>query len=176
MRFTSTAAAAALLAGCATVPDAAAPPISVARGPLPASVTSELPRNARPTHYAIEVAPDAQRLTFTGFTAIDLELFETSRAITLNAIKLDLAKATLTPLAGGTATPMAISLDEAKETATFTAPTDLAPGKYQFSIKLGGRSLKGDEVEIGPDETWGIVVGPGAVSYTHLTLPTTSRV
>ncbi|MGX7896371.1 M1 family metallopeptidase [Tsuneonella sp. HG222] len=139
MRFTSTAAAAALLAGCATVPDAAAPPIVVAPGPLPASVTSELPRNARPTHYAIEVGPDAQRLTFTGFTAIDLELFETSRAVTLNAVKLNLAKATLTPLAGGTATPMAISLDEGKETATFTAPTDLAPGKYRLAIDYSGK-------------------------------------
>ena len=38
---------------------------------------------------------------------------------------------------------------------------DLAPGKYQFSIKLGSRALKGDEIDVGPDETWGIVVGPG---------------
>ena len=139
MRLITSAAVAALLAGCATVPatQPAAPAVP-ALAPLPASVTSELPRNARPWHYTIEVVPDAANLAFTGYAAIDLELFEASRSITLNANDLKLARATLTPVAGGAAVPMAIALDTDRETATFTAPDPLAPGRYRLAVDYTG--------------------------------------
>ncbi|MGZ5836358.1 MAG: hypothetical protein ACXWJ5_09160 [Xanthobacteraceae bacterium] len=38
---------------------------------------------------------------------------------------------------------------------------DLPPGVYPFSIKVGNRALPGDQVEVGADQTWGIMVGPG---------------
>jgi hypothetical protein len=38
---------------------------------------------------------------------------------------------------------------------------DLPPGKYQYSIKLQGRAIKPDVLEVGADETWGLVIGPG---------------
>lgn len=40
---------------------------------------------------------------------------------------------------------------------------DLAPGKYKYSIKLPGKPMQSDEVDIGPDETWGLMAGPGGV-------------
>ncbi len=40
---------------------------------------------------------------------------------------------------------------------------DLAPGKYKYSIKSPGKSVQNDEVEIGADETWGLMIGPGGV-------------
>ncbi len=40
---------------------------------------------------------------------------------------------------------------------------DLAPGKYKYSIKLAGRPVQNDEVEVGADETWGLMIGPGGV-------------
>ncbi|MBI3702901.1 MAG: hypothetical protein HY244_03380 [Rhizobiales bacterium] len=40
---------------------------------------------------------------------------------------------------------------------------DLAPGKYKYAIKLPGRPAQNDEVEVGADETWGLMIGPGGV-------------
>lgn len=39
---------------------------------------------------------------------------------------------------------------------------DLAPGKYKYSIKVGGK-MQSDVVEVGADETWGLMIGPGGV-------------
>ena len=38
---------------------------------------------------------------------------------------------------------------------------DLAPGKYAYSIKMPGGPSQRDDVEIGADETWGLLIGPG---------------
>jgi hypothetical protein len=40
---------------------------------------------------------------------------------------------------------------------------DLAPGKYSYSIKLPGGPARREDVEIGADETWGLLIGPGGV-------------
>ncbi len=41
------------------------------------------------------------------------------------------------------------------------AMIDLAPGKYKFSIKLPGQPASNDELEVGADQTWGLLIGPG---------------
>ena len=40
---------------------------------------------------------------------------------------------------------------------------DVPPGKYKYSIKLPGRPLQNDEVAVGSDEIWGLMIGPGGV-------------
>ncbi len=40
---------------------------------------------------------------------------------------------------------------------------DMPPGKYKYSFKAGSAPAQTDEVEVGADETWGLLVGPGAV-------------
>jgi hypothetical protein len=40
---------------------------------------------------------------------------------------------------------------------------DLAPGKYKYSIRLPGKPAQDDEVELGADEIWGLMIGPGGV-------------
>ena len=40
---------------------------------------------------------------------------------------------------------------------------DLPPGKYKYSIKLQGKPLQSDEIELGADEVWGLMIGPGGV-------------
>jgi hypothetical protein len=37
---------------------------------------------------------------------------------------------------------------------------DLAPGKYGYSVKVGGRT-QSDQIEVSADQTWGLIVGPG---------------
>lgn len=39
---------------------------------------------------------------------------------------------------------------------------ELAPGKYQVSFKMGGKSAS-ETIEIGADETWGLLIGPGGL-------------
>jgi hypothetical protein len=39
---------------------------------------------------------------------------------------------------------------------------DLAPGKYQVSMKAGGKSAS-ETIEVGADETWGVLIGPGGL-------------
>jgi hypothetical protein len=41
------------------------------------------------------------------------------------------------------------------------AMIDLAPGKYKFSTKLPGKPASNDELEVGADQTWGVLIGPG---------------
>jgi hypothetical protein len=38
---------------------------------------------------------------------------------------------------------------------------DLAPGKYSYSIKMPAGPAQRQAVEIGADETWGLLIGPG---------------
>lgn len=45
---------------------------------------------------------------------------------------------------------------------------DLAPGKYKFSIKLAGKPASNDELEVGADETWGLLVGPAGALPMHV--------
>jgi hypothetical protein len=40
---------------------------------------------------------------------------------------------------------------------------DLPPGKYRYSIKLAGKPAQTDEIELGADEVWGVMIGPGGV-------------
>jgi hypothetical protein len=45
---------------------------------------------------------------------------------------------------------------------------DLAPGKYKFSIKLAGKPASNDELEVGADETWGLLVAPAGALPMHV--------
>jgi hypothetical protein len=40
---------------------------------------------------------------------------------------------------------------------------DLPPGKYKYSIKPQGKPSQSDEVDLGADEIWGLMIGPGGV-------------
>jgi hypothetical protein len=40
---------------------------------------------------------------------------------------------------------------------------DLAPGKYKYTLKLAGKPAQTDEIELGADEVWGVMIGPGGV-------------
>ncbi|MGH6632600.1 MAG: M1 family metallopeptidase, partial [Sphingopyxis sp.] len=130
------------LAACAaqpgiTSPTPVAPPPALTGAPLDTSVPSQLPRIARPLHYDISVAPDAKALSFAGEAGIDLELYESSATLTLNALDLRFASASLSG-ADGKAIPLTVTIDAAAQTAAFTAPAPLAPGKYRLTTSYTG--------------------------------------
>ena len=117
---------------------AATPAATAAPAPLADSVPSQLPRIARPSHYDIAVTPDAKALTFTGRAAIDLDLFESSSVITMNALDLTFASASLAKADGSGTVPLTATVDAAAQTVTFTAPAALAPGKYKLTTDYKG--------------------------------------
>ena len=139
MRFVNSAAAALLLAGCASVSFAQAPAPAVATAPLAESTPSDLPRIARPKHYAISFVPDAQNLTFTGTETIDLELFEQSDVLTLHAHELDVTKARIFPAGSTEAIALTPTLDRDSQTVLLRAANPLAPGAYRVELAYTGK-------------------------------------
>jgi aminopeptidase N len=139
MRFVSSAAAALLLAGSATVFPAAATAPALTTAPLPESIPSDLPRIARPTHYSIAFVPDAQNLTFAGTESVDLELFEASDVLTLHAHELDVATARIFPAGSSEAIALTPSLDRNSQTVRLRADRPLAPGAYRLDLAYTGK-------------------------------------
>lgn len=130
------------LAACGAQPGVESPaPVAAAPAPagapLDISVPSQLPRIARPVHYDISVTPDAKALSFAGKAGIDLELYAPSATLTLNALDLSFASASLSG-ADGKTIPLTVASDAGAQTATFTAPTPLAPGKYRLTTSYSG--------------------------------------
>jgi aminopeptidase N len=101
-------------------------------------VTSQLPRTATPVHYNITLTPDAANLTFRAQTAIVINLTTASKSITLNAADLFFDSVILISNAGKK-TPLIVSINAEKQTATFTAPTVLPVGRYTIDTKYSGK-------------------------------------
>src|SRR5580700_1044102 len=89
-----------------------------------ASTPGRLPKNVVPRHYAIDLAPDLDKLTIAGSEVIDVDVLEPTERIVLNAVNMTLDTASL----DGEAAAPAISLDAAAETAALTFPHPLAAG------------------------------------------------
>jgi aminopeptidase N len=132
--MTALLASAALTIGVTV--DAAPPPAHVDTVDL--SIPTQLPRTAVPSHYALTVTPHAESLTFDGNVVIDLAVTKATDALVLNALDLNIAKATLTPASGG---PLAgtVTRDEAAQTASIAFGRTLAPGKYRLAIDYSGK-------------------------------------
>jgi aminopeptidase N len=114
-----------------------AAPAPAALAPLPETIPSDLPRNARPTHYSIEVTPNAQALTFTGKVAIDLTVFSGSQSLTLHGSGLTVSSARLVKQ-GGAAVPLTATGDEKAQLLHLAAPGLIAPGSYRLEIAYAG--------------------------------------
>ncbi|MXP26334.1 M1 family peptidase [Altererythrobacter indicus] len=140
MRFAFPALAAALLTGSAAIltPAPVFAQNTASEAPLPDSVPSDLPRVARPSHYTIAIRPEADNLNFSGRSSIDLEVFDNVDALTLNAADLDITEASLVPVGGGAAIPLTVTLDPAKQTASFKASKAIAKGKYRLDTLYTG--------------------------------------
>ncbi|WP_240099126.1 M1 family metallopeptidase [Thermomonas flagellata] len=106
--------------------------------PPPASVASQLPRVAAPRHYALEVTPHAEQLTFDGRVTIDLDVVVPTRSLTLNALDLQFDRVRLTPAQGAPLVPT-VRMDAQAQTATLQFARALAPGRYRLAIDYRGK-------------------------------------
>ncbi len=118
-------------------------PTVAAATKLPAAsfvtTTTQLPRDVRPLHYELSIAPDAAALTFTGRAAIAIEVRKPTRHITLNAAGLQFSSVSLMDSTGkrliGTPT---IELDRSKQTASLTLEKSALAGRYRLVFDYAG--------------------------------------
>src|SRR5215510_15651651 len=83
-----------------------------------------LPTLVTPEHYDLAFVVDLARERFEGTETIRVSVAEPTSHIVLNAIELQFKSVTIG--AGPTAQTAAVTLDEAKQTATFTVPRPIA--------------------------------------------------
>ncbi|MDI1295991.1 MAG: M1 family metallopeptidase, partial [bacterium] len=102
-----------------------------------AGITTQLPRGAAPSHYAISVTPDAANLKFTGTVTIDVTVSATMPTLVLNAADLSFGNVTLTP-AKGKAIKGTAKVDAAAQTVTLDFGAPLKPGAYTLAIAYAG--------------------------------------
>lgn len=102
-----------------------------------AGITTQLPRGAVPSHYAITVTPDAANLKFTGKVTIDVAVSTAMPTLVLNAADLTFGDIMLTP-AKGKAIKGMTKVDADAQTVTLDFGKPLAPGKYKLAITYAG--------------------------------------
>jgi aminopeptidase N len=98
-----------------------------------AATPGKLPKTVVPTHYAIELEPDLEKLTLAGAVVADIEVREPTARVVVNAVNMTLAVATADETLSAT-----IVLDAAAETATLTFPQPLAVGPHKLRIGFTG--------------------------------------
>ena len=102
-------------------------------------VTTQLPRNAVPTHYAVALVPHAATSSFDGTVTIALDIKQATSTLTLNAADLVFHNVSIS--AGPSQPPLAashIAVDAAQQTATFSFDHPLQPGSYQLQMTYSG--------------------------------------
>ena len=102
-----------------------------------AGITTQLPRGAVPSHYAITVTPNAANLKFTGKVTIDVAVSTAMPTLVLNAADLTFGDVMLTPAKGKAIKGMA-KVDADAQTVTLDFGKPLAPGNYKLAITYAG--------------------------------------
>jgi aminopeptidase N len=122
------AACAVLLAAVTAGPAAAEQAFSFGATP------GTLPKTVTPVHYAIELVPDLDKLTFSGSELIDIDVAEPVERLTLNALGLTIESAAVDGEAAA-----AIDFQPARQTVTFGFPHPIAAGRHQLRVAFAGR-------------------------------------
>jgi len=102
-----------------------------------AGVPTQLPRTARPTHYAITLTPHAEKLSFDATAAIEVQLLKPTRTIVLNAADLSFRNVAIQ--GQGRPQQARVTTDADAQTATFDFGRTLQPGRYRLTIDYSGK-------------------------------------
>ena len=97
------------------------------------ALPARLPGIVTPIHYDILLEPDATALTFKGRETIDIVVNGATRAITLNALDLDLTEVLLDGSARAE-----VALDPDAQTATLTFADPVPAGPHRLAIAFTG--------------------------------------
>src|SRR6266436_4809420 len=94
----------------------------------------KLPKSVVPIHYALDLTPDLDKLTFAGSESIDIDVTAPTERLVLNAVDMTIE----TAVVDGEAAPQ-ITSDPAAQTVTFAFPHPIAAGRHQLRISFAGR-------------------------------------
>jgi aminopeptidase N len=95
-----------------------------------------LPPGVTPVHYDLTVAPDLAAARFTGHETIAVTLGAPSTAVVLNAAEIEFGRVRIT--AAGRTQEATVSLDPAKDQATFSVPAPVPAGSAVIEIDYTG--------------------------------------
>ena len=101
-----------------------------------ATTPGKLPKEVLPLEYSIRIAPDLEKLTFTGSETVKLKVEKPVTKIVLNALQMKIASAALD---GQSLSKKAIELNAKDETLTLTLPNELAAGEHELALKFSGQ-------------------------------------
>ncbi len=94
-----------------------------------------LPTNVTPSHYDLQIVPDAAAASFAGTAQIAIDVHGTTSAVVLNAAELVFSQVRLSGVSGA---PQ-VAYDAEREIATLTFGHSIAPGHYVLAIAYTGR-------------------------------------
>jgi aminopeptidase N/puromycin-sensitive aminopeptidase len=110
--------------------------ISLVLAPVGVLHAQRLPQTVRPESYTLALTPDLKAATFSGIETIEVQIAAPTSTITLNAAEIAFQSVSVT--AAGQQQTASVSLDKAKEQATFTFAEKLPVGKARLSIAYTG--------------------------------------
>jgi aminopeptidase N len=100
------------------------------------STPGQLPKSVYPLQYNIRLEPDLEKFTTRGTETVEFLVLKPVTEIVLNALDLDVTKATLI-------TDKEIELrprvDAEKQTLVLPLPERIGPGKYKLSLEFSGK-------------------------------------
>jgi aminopeptidase N len=91
----------------------------------------KLPKTVVPTHYAIDLKLDLDKLVIAGSEVVDIEVAKSTDTVILNAVNMTIEAAILDADAGGSGS---IALDARAQTATLTFPQTIAAGAHKLRL------------------------------------------
>ena len=102
-----------------------------------------LPGGVRPEHYSLTITPDLKAATFVGSETIEVVLDAPTTAITLNAAEIEFSEVHGANIKSNAEAPTiwqtaAVTLDSAKEQATFNFSQPLSAGRATLKIEYRG--------------------------------------
>ena len=114
---------------------------------LPVTVTAEkpfnfestpgkLPKQVVPTEYSIRIAPDIEKLTFSGSETVKLNVRAPVRELVLNALELEITSASVDDKM---LPRSAVKIDKRNELLTLTLPSELAAGDHTLALSFSGK-------------------------------------
>src|SRR5215467_7998481 len=85
----------------------------------------KLPKTVVPSHYALDLTPDLDKLTFSGSEVVDIEVMEQTERLVFNAVDLTIESAAIAE-----ETASQIALDAAAQTVTLTFAHPIMQGRH----------------------------------------------
>ncbi len=95
-----------------------------------------LPQSVQPQHYTLALTPDLKAATFSGQETIAIKLQQPQNDVTLNAIEIKFQNVSAT--VNGKSDPATVSLDAAKQQATFHFSQPLPAGEATLHVNYTG--------------------------------------